>query len=132
MFTYIGYRDAGGTAHAVIETRDGKRFRLPLRLDLENKSPTGPEWGYAGSGPAQLALALVAHATGDNQLALRTYQAFKRRVVAGLPRDLEWRMTDDQIEAVVHQIVQAKKAETCANSMQTSAKLRSPTIALPD
>jgi hypothetical protein len=33
---------------------------LELRLDLFNHSPTGFEWGYGGSGPAQLALAILA------------------------------------------------------------------------
>src|SRR5262245_1194599 len=35
---------------------------LPARLDLRSHSPTGFEWGYGGSGPAQLALALLADA----------------------------------------------------------------------
>ncbi len=37
--------------------------RLPDRRDLFNHS-RGFEWGYGGSGPAQLALALAADATG--------------------------------------------------------------------
>ena len=32
---------------------------LPLRLEVRNHSPTGFEWGYAGSGPSQLALAML-------------------------------------------------------------------------
>jgi hypothetical protein len=31
-------------------------------------SPTGFGWGYGGSGPAQLALALLADSLGDNDL----------------------------------------------------------------
>lgn len=33
---------------------------LDLRLDIVNKSPTGFSWGYSGSGPHQLAYALIA------------------------------------------------------------------------
>lgn len=38
---------------------------LPMRNDLRNHSPTGAEWGYGGSGPAQLALAILSDALGD-------------------------------------------------------------------
>jgi Family of unknown function (DUF6166) len=47
-----------------------------------NHSPCGFEWGYGGSGPAQLSLALVLDATGDPDLALESYQWFKWGVVA--------------------------------------------------
>ncbi len=52
---------------------------LPLRLDLANKSPTGFEWGYGGSGPSQLALALCADALDDEIAVLTIYQNFKSR-----------------------------------------------------
>jgi len=35
-------------------------YELPMRLDLVNHSPSGFEWSYGGSGPAQLALTLLA------------------------------------------------------------------------
>lgn len=66
-------------------TADGRL--LDLRHDLRNHSPDGAEWGYSGSGPAQLALALLADATGDDDLAQRHYQRFKREVVAGFDRN---------------------------------------------
>jgi hypothetical protein len=61
---------------------DGRR--LDPRTDLVNHSPTGLEWGYGGSGPAQLALALLADA-----VAFDHYQDFKADVVAALDGD-EW------------------------------------------
>jgi hypothetical protein len=54
---------------------------LPPRTDLYNHSPTGFEFGYAGSGPAQLALALLADCVGES-LALEFYQEFKWAVIA--------------------------------------------------
>jgi hypothetical protein len=54
----------------------GARIPLPLHLELRNHSPTGFAWGYGGSGPAQLALALLVDATQDQTLALRHYQDF--------------------------------------------------------
>jgi len=67
---------------------DGKQVTpLPLRLDIDNKSPTGFAWGYAGSGPAQLAIAILAHATGDKVLAgnPRFFQRYTEEVVVRLP-----------------------------------------------
>lgn len=49
--------------------------------------PDGAEWGYGGSGPAQLALALLADATGDDGQAQKSYQRFKWEVVAGFNRE---------------------------------------------
>ena len=57
---------------------------LPLRLDLWNHSPTGFEFGYGGSGPAQLALAILADCCGD-ELAVKYHQAFKWAVIARVP-----------------------------------------------
>jgi len=61
-----------------------------------NHSPTGFEWGYGGSGPAQLALALILDATGDRNLALRAYQWFKWGAVACWARD-RWTITAGEI-----------------------------------
>jgi hypothetical protein len=81
---------------------------LDMRLDLWNHSPTGGEWGYGGSGPAQLALAILADATGDDELALDHHQAFKWEVVARWQRSffyitranvLNWVYEHDQEQA---------------------------------
>lgn len=77
---------------------------LPFRHDLRNHSPTGFAWGYGGSGPAQLALALCAHATGDDALALRVYQDFKVEQVARWPRDEPFEITRDDVLAIISSI----------------------------
>ena len=85
---------------------DGATFPgllLPLRLDLVNHSPTGFEWGYGGSGPAQLALAMLAHHLGDDRRALEHYFDFKFRVIAGLSHD-EWILTSDEIDRHLEEI----------------------------
>lgn len=63
---------------------DGESKELPLEpsLKLRNHSPTGFSWGYAGSGPAQLALALLYDVTSDPELSLSYYQFFKDDFVA--------------------------------------------------
>ena len=52
------------------------------RNDLRNHSPDGFEFGYGGSGPAQLALAILADALGDDERALNLYQQFKWDIVS--------------------------------------------------
>jgi hypothetical protein len=104
MTTYQGWRDAvTGTAYVSVDGRP-----LDLRLDLDNHSPTGFEWGYGGSGPAQLALALLADALGDDQLALRLHQPFKWRVIAKLERDADWKMTGDAVRFVAHKLARER------------------------
>jgi hypothetical protein len=78
----------------------GRRSPLPLCLDLRNHSPDGVEWGYGGSGPAQLALALLVDATGDRDLATRLYQRFKDEVVARRSRP-SWTITRDEVRGWV-------------------------------
>ena len=46
-----------------------------------NHSPDGFNWGYHGSGPSQLALAIVLKLTGK----AGDYQEFKRAVIANIP-----------------------------------------------
>jgi Family of unknown function (DUF6166) len=82
---YSGIRTPLGCQVFVWE--GGEMLPLDPRNDLRNHSPQGFEWGYQGSGPAQLALAMLADFTGDDGLALDCYQAFKQEVVALLPRE---------------------------------------------
>jgi hypothetical protein len=126
MRTYLGIRTPDGC----VVTVDGKP--LNPRLDLFNHSPTGFEWGYSGSGPAQLALAiLVDHCRhvvaelyeqtgqamtldGDplsradalravDDMAIRGHQHFKALVVAGLPRD-GWALGASDVSEALRQI----------------------------
>ena len=93
---YLGRREEDGV-RVVREGEDGTSGPLPTRLDLRNHSPTGFEWGYGGSGPAQLALALLADALGDER-AQAAYQPFKFQVVARFPHP-GWEITRGDIEA---------------------------------
>lgn len=80
---YAGERDHDG-AHVTVNNRP-----LPLKpsLHVYNHSPTGFEWGYGGSGPAQLALAILLDFTGDEDLAATLYHTFKWEKVAHFNRD---------------------------------------------
>lgn len=100
---YIGHRSATGCSVVALHSgpKPGMTHEEPLdpRLDLISKSPTGLDWGYSGSGPAQLALAILAHCVGD-QLALKHFQAFKLRYVSRFEHD-HWTMTADEVRSAV-------------------------------
>ena len=71
---------------------------------LHNHSPSGFEWGYGGSGPAQLALAMLLDFTGNEEVALNNYQAFKSQFIASLSQEsTRWTITGSEIAAFLHQ-----------------------------
>jgi hypothetical protein len=63
---------------------------------VRNHSPDGFEWGYGGSGPAQLALAILLDLTGDRETARDNYQDFKCQFVASWQRD-RWEVAEKEI-----------------------------------
>ena len=63
----------------------GGRLNPGESLAVVPHSPDGFGWGDGGSGAAQLALAILLRAT-DHDTALAQYEAFKRKVIATLPR----------------------------------------------
>jgi hypothetical protein len=91
-----GYYQPGG---GCLVTIDGQVLGLPaLEPGREARhSPDGFQWGYGGSGPAELARALLIACLPWNRMARhpRCYQAFKADVIARLPqRDFTLASTD--------------------------------------
>lgn len=76
---------------------DGETTELSPALSqkLRLHSPDGFQWGYLGSGPAQLALALLLDITSSPETAQDYYQEFKADVVAHW--DVEWSITSGDI-----------------------------------
>ena len=101
MKLYHGRRTEHGCAVDVEE--DGEVYCLNLRHDLRNHSPTGLEWSYAGSGPAQLALALAADVLQDDDRAQEIYQRLKFKLIGGLPHE-GWVLTEHQVRAAIQAI----------------------------
>jgi hypothetical protein len=97
---YLGRRTSPIGAAAVTVVEGDKNRALDPRFDLRNHSPDGFQWGYPGSGPSQLALALLADALGDDEKALRFYPEFKANTVARITGD-SWEMTAAGILAEV-------------------------------
>ncbi len=88
---------------------DGRR--LNPRFDLWNHSPTGFEWGYGGSGPAQLALAILADHCQDDEQALNFYQRFKWAVIAELSHR-SWTLTTEGIDRMLDSLRDCNRAWT--------------------
>ncbi len=71
---------------------DGKELTPEKSLGVVNHSPGGFAWGYSGSGPSQLALAILLELT-DKATALQLYQDFKGEVLARLDVDSDFEIT---------------------------------------
>ena len=89
MKTYRGRRDGGGTEVTV----DGNP--LSPRRDLRDFHADGYEWGYNGSGPPQLAFAILVDHMGS-QGALEKYRRFTVDVIAEI-EGTEWRLTSHEV-----------------------------------
>jgi hypothetical protein len=72
---------------------------LDPRFDLRRHADAF-EFGFPGSGPAQLSLALLADALGDDDRARDSYQRFKQRHVARWEGD-RFAITEEEIRQIV-------------------------------
>ncbi len=102
-----GTRDRGARYRGEIDSEgrtrvlrpDGSTLPLaPSRAWLNHRS-TGFEWGHVGSGPAQLALALILDVTGDPDTAREAHQALMWTKVARWPQGEPWAVTDGELRA---------------------------------
>jgi hypothetical protein len=92
---WVGFKDEDGI-RVWREDDRGAMYQLAPRTDLVNHSPTGFGWGYLGSGPSQLALAILADCLGA-VLALQLYQDFQARMIATIAGD-SWTLDLDDVE----------------------------------
>jgi len=115
---YSGVRSADGSP--VIVKVSGRKLRV--RLDLFNHSPDGFEWGYGGSGPAQLALAILVDALDDDERAVKLHQEFKWSVVGRFPHE-GWKITAEQVLTAVRQI-DKKRSEKKSNAEILNTEVR--------
>lgn len=98
MSTYQGLRHSEGMGGQLV-LKDGNILSPVPSQKIWNHSPDGFNWGYQGSGPAQLALALLLDATGDPDISGSLHQDFKRAKVASWQDD--WEITSEEILAWV-------------------------------
>lgn len=112
MKTYSGRRENGNPLVTVTtslprqgRTRMSTRALTPTRsLKIRNHSPSGFNWGYGGSGPAQLALAILLDLYPERGTAWaeRYHQDFKFKIVAGLGDT--WTLTQAQVDLAMAEI----------------------------
>lgn len=95
MKTYHGNRKNNSIEVWVSEGQNSRILDINKSLKIRNHSPTGFEWGYGGSGPAQLALAILLDYIPSR--AEKLYQKFKFDIIAGLPPD-EWYIKELEID----------------------------------
>jgi hypothetical protein len=80
--TLYGQREGG----EIFVTINGEYLDIRPSLKIENHSPTGFNWGYGGSGPAQLALAILMEFLPVKK-AQAYKQDFKWKVIAPIKED---------------------------------------------
>lgn len=85
-----GFHDKCGNARVFV---DDIELSLEDSLKVVNHSPTGFSWGYPGSGPAQLALAILLQFTDPNT-AQRLHHHFKWHFLEGI-KDYQFDMDVD-------------------------------------
>lgn len=106
MKVYRGSRHPSGFAIVAIYVDGEPVGTVP---HLVRHSPTGFEWGYGGSGPADLARCILIEHFGAQDAFLRnpnteltvSYQGFKDEVIAKLPKDADWEITEEEVQAWV-------------------------------
>jgi hypothetical protein len=88
----------------IFSVDDGQTWaNVPLFLDEVNHSPTGFEWGYWGSGPAQLAYAIlrvycsIVLKDPAEDIPRHYYQKFKQDFMGCIQSD-EWEIYGEQIQ----------------------------------
>ncbi len=101
MATHIITRGVAGAFTGQAKTRAVWFGTEPLTPDESlkhrNHSLDGFSWGYGGSGPSQLALAVLLKVT-DPETALSLYQQFKWDHVANWPSDGDWLITVAEVK----------------------------------
>jgi hypothetical protein len=88
----------------------GVLLRPDKSREIVNRSPDGFAWGYYGSGPAQLALAILLEFT-DQKTAIRLYQDFKKDVIAGLPGSEGFKLPIAEVKAWINKNAGTKGEE---------------------
>lgn len=72
-------------------------YELPQRLELLNLG-VGFAWNTDNAGAEQMALAILADSTGDDELALKYYELFTVEWIRNLPEG-RWQATDVAVQA---------------------------------
>jgi hypothetical protein len=86
MSEYRLERDGEGGPGTVYRP-DGSRLKPDRSQRVSNRSPSGFQWGYKGSGPHQLALGILLDHTDDREFAKRHYHDFTVEIIRHIEDD---------------------------------------------
>ena len=98
MYYGVRLNPSQGTAsqnRVTVITRVGKRVLSPIPSQALSYHSEGFNWGYSGSGPAQLALAILLDASLDEEFALSHYTDFLEEHVSRWEDD--WGITSSEM-----------------------------------
>ena len=93
---YAGARGPDGSVK-VVRIRSGQQTPLKGRWRHTGIASGEFNWGYGGSGPADLARSIIADALGTDNPDPAIYQEFKREFVAGWGD--RWEISLDEVRA---------------------------------
>ena len=96
--THYGFHD-GNCAAVFVSNASHRMTPLPLRCDIVNHTPTGFGWGYSGSGPAQLAVAILADHFDCAFAARALHQRSKSPAIAGFS-ERHWCLTGTDLAPI--------------------------------
>lgn len=114
--SFTGQRSAPGQDCRVEIVVNGQARELPRHEEVHNHSPSGFSWGFSGSGPAQLALAMCCELVGAER-AESVYQTVKERLIAPIKLDT-WIITGVQLARAI----EAVEASTGLGQMATPSR----------
>jgi hypothetical protein len=136
---YVGIPHAAVYVHCA--GPDGSSRVEPLR-HIVYHSPSGLNWGYGGSGPADLALSILADHLGERRLmprqhafearalraiertrAFRLHQQLKWDLIAGLPQDEAWQITGAEIDGWLMGLVDRQQTPELDSEARIAARL---------
>lgn len=83
-----------GTAKTRTVYLNGTQLDPAKSLAFHNHSPDGFNWGYCGSGPAQLALSVLMEVL-PLEFAALLYVRFKDEIIANIPQDQNFEIDID-------------------------------------
>jgi hypothetical protein len=86
-------------------------YVLPTYGHVVNHSPDGFAWGYGGSGPHQLALAILMDLY-DRTRALQCYDLFCHQKIAKLPQHMSFKLPQEEIDAWMEKYMEGVRWRT--------------------
>lgn len=131
------YYATQGSRQVYVEVLDGDSpdniYALPDGTQHVNHSPTGFSWGYGGSGPAQLAFAVLLDFLSDCpgidfavEIARSHYQSFKWDKIAPMNFGGEFNLTGREVADWLESQTEVEGVSPCRSNHKTNGNGTGP------